>query len=381
MKKIILFALLLCLFSPVIFAEESQPGTAGTAGATALPDISLVGNILGGIAQQPDGPYGVIPNANRLSLGTSEVEAVIAGYIYPQASVSTVLSFDSSGVNIEEAFADFLSVLNSFSLKVGKMKAEFGKINILHSHVWPYTDAPLVIQNFFGDSLTGEGISLGYVLPLPVFVKSETGIYDAVDTNSEFVLDQELFTERLSISFDPTDESELELGASGALTKGPYGPGTNDISGSGEELQIGKDDVRIAGADLTLKIWTGTYSRFMLQAEAIYMNRDIAGTIEQGPSGNETVGEEEATSLDRWGSYAYAGYSFSKYLDIGGRYDWAENADIQINKLSKISAIVTERLTEGSFFREEYGYIPEEKSNELLLQFVFGIGPHTHPLQ
>jgi len=381
MKKTILFALLLCLFSTVIFAEESQPASAGTAGATALPDISLVGNILGGIAQQPDGPYGVIPNADRLSLGTSEVEAVIAGYIYPQASVSTVLSFDSSGVNIEEAFVNFLSVLNSFSLKVGKMKVEFGKINILHSHVWPYTDAPLVIQNFFGDSLTGEGASLGYILPLPVFVKSETGVYDAVDTNDEFVLNQEMFTERLSASFALNDISELELGASGVLTKGPYGLGSNDIFGNSEELQIGQDDVRMAGADLTLKIWTGTYSKFMLQSEAIYLKRDIAGTIEQNPSDIGSLGEEKAVSLDRWGSYAYAGYSFNKYFDLGARYDWAENADIQINKLSKISAMVTERLTEGTFFREEYGYVPEEKSNEVMLQMVFGIGPHTHPLQ
>jgi hypothetical protein len=52
-----------------------------------------------------------------------------------------------------------------------------------------------------------------------------------------------------------------------------------------------------------------------------------------------------------------------------------------MSKESKISGIFTYRMSEATFARVQYGYTPENKSSEVLLQFVYGLGPHTHPLQ
>jgi hypothetical protein len=91
--------------------------------------------------------------------------------------------------------------------------------------------------------------------------------------------------------------------------------------------------------------------------------------------------EQLSGSFERWGAYAYAGYAFNRFMDIGSRYDWSENAVQQLSKESKISAIFTYRMSEATFARIQYGYTPENKSNEVMLQFVYGLGPHTHPLQ
>jgi hypothetical protein len=350
MRKKLLYLLLFYLFASFLFAEDAQVAGA-KVGPIALPDISLIGNIVGDWNQ----------NTNKVTFGMDELEMVIAGYIYPQIKADSVLSMSSNGLEIEEAYADFLSLFDIMSLRIGKEKVEFGKINKLHSHVWPYADVPLVINNFLAGSLSENGASIGVVLPLPIFVKSETGLYNVepgVDGGSgTLALAQELYTERLSASFDPTDSSELEIASSGAISKGADYLASTDRPAS-------KDDVRLAGVDLTLKVWPVNYSRFLLQSEVMYMRR-----------------EQITGAFERWGMYAYAGYTFNKFVDLGTRYDWSENAVKQMDKQSKISGIFTYRMSEATFARLQYGYTPENKSNEVLLQFVYGIGPHTHPLQ
>ena len=134
------------------------------------------------------------------------------------------------------------------SLRIGKEKIEFGKINKIHSHVWPYADTPLIINNFLAGSLSENGASVGFELPLPIFVKSETGLYNVepgVDSGpGTLALSQELYTERLSASLDPNDSSELEAGASGALSKGAEYPVSRDDV---EARRSGPDPQDMAG--------------------------------------------------------------------------------------------------------------------------------------
>jgi hypothetical protein len=344
LKNKLLCLLLFCFFTSFLYADDTLSAGA-KVGPIALPDISVIGNILGDWNQ----------DTNKVNFGMDELEMVIAGYIYPQIKADAVLSFSQNGVEIEEAYADFLSLFDAFSLRAGKMKIEFGKINKLHSHVWPFADTPLIINNFLAGSLSENGASVGIVFPFPIFVKSETGLYNVVpgvDSGpGTLALSQELYSERISASFDPDDDSELEIAFSGAISKG-------------SDYPVSKDDVMLAGADMTLKIWPVNYSRFLLQSEAMYMKRTLI-----------------TGDFERWGAYTYAGYTFNKFIDLGIRYDWSENAISQLSKESKLSGIFTYRMSEATFARLQYGYTPEKKSNEVLVQFVYGIGPHTHPLQ
>ena len=56
-------------------------------------------------------------------------------------------SFGEEGVEVEEGYITFPTLPGGLLMKVGKMRAAFGKVNTLHTHVLPWTDRPLVTEN------------------------------------------------------------------------------------------------------------------------------------------------------------------------------------------------------------------------------------------
>src|SRR4029079_10784168 len=54
-------------------------------------------------------------------------------------------------------------------VKIGKFKAQFGKINTLHLHVLPWPDEPLPMINLLGgeDGWSDSGLSVAKLIPLP----------------------------------------------------------------------------------------------------------------------------------------------------------------------------------------------------------------------
>ncbi len=54
-----------------------------------------------------------------------------------------------------KATSRFQLIPGGLLVRVGKMRAAFGKVNTLHNHVLPWTDRPLVTTNLVGGE---EGI-------------------------------------------------------------------------------------------------------------------------------------------------------------------------------------------------------------------------------
>src|SRR5262249_8117069 len=63
----------------------------------------------------------------------------------------------------------FTSLPAGLLLKVGKMRAEFGKVNTIHNHALPFIDRPLATNNLVGgeDGIDDAGLSLSRFLPAP----------------------------------------------------------------------------------------------------------------------------------------------------------------------------------------------------------------------
>ena len=78
MRKTIVLIILLIIIALPVFSDD----TGAKVGPIALPDISLIGNIIGDWNQ----------DTNRVTFGMDELEMVIAGYIYPQIKADAVLS-------------------------------------------------------------------------------------------------------------------------------------------------------------------------------------------------------------------------------------------------------------------------------------------------
>ena len=103
------------------------------------------------------------------SLEMHESEVGFQEVIDPYARADFFITFGEQGVDLEEGYLTFTSLPAGLQLKVGKMRAAFGKVNTLHNHVLPWTDRPLVTQNLVGgeDGIDDAGLSLSRILPSP----------------------------------------------------------------------------------------------------------------------------------------------------------------------------------------------------------------------
>ena len=135
------------------------PQTPGLGGATSNakllnPDISLIGDFIGSAGHNKVAP--------SRSLELHESELGIQAIIDPYARADVFISFGEEGVEVEEGYLTFTSLPAGLLLKVGKLRAEFGKMNTLHNHALATIDRPLVTNNLVGgeDGINDAGFSL-----------------------------------------------------------------------------------------------------------------------------------------------------------------------------------------------------------------------------
>ncbi|MBN1130067.1 MAG: hypothetical protein JXA71_13835 [Chitinispirillaceae bacterium] len=329
--------------------------------ATNLPDISVLGDLTAQTSTDED-----YPGRNQVTL--REIELAFQGYLYPEIRADIFLAMHRHEGAFEpevcEASVSFLRLFfDGLGMQAGKVHIDFGKLNKIHQHERPFMDQPLVLTDFFGPhGLAGEGAVVNYLLPLPFFLRIDGGVWwipghahdHAEEEDGEpsaFGLAGKVYTARLWSGFSLGDRTELEIGASGA-------------SGNGSHFLEHQDDVMIGGADLTLRFLPRSHRRIIWQTELFFLNRQV-------PVG----------TLKRLGAYSYLGVQFNRYWDAGVRYDLAENAFPEKAQTSLASAFGSYRFTETTRLRAQYGFDHETSVHHGAVQIVFGIGPHSHPLQ
>ena len=134
---------------PVPAAPDAATPAAPLANAKVFnPDMSVIGNFVG-VAGKND-------HSDQPPFGLSEVEAAFQAVVDPYARADFFLAASPEGLEVEEGFVTFNTLPAGLLLKAGKMRAEFGKVNRLHTHRMPWVDRPLVTQNLVGGE---EGIS------------------------------------------------------------------------------------------------------------------------------------------------------------------------------------------------------------------------------
>ena len=75
-------------------------------------------------------------------------------------------------------FLSSFKPITVLSGEIGKIHVNFGRLNRIHTHHRPMVDQPPAITNFLGEhGLVGQGGTLVYLLPLPVFVQIEGGAW------------------------------------------------------------------------------------------------------------------------------------------------------------------------------------------------------------
>jgi hypothetical protein len=157
-------------------AAQSSVALGGAGGAAAKvlnPDIAVIGDFLGAAGNGAGRP--------TPSLEMHESEVAFQAILDPYARADFFISFGEHGVDLEEGYLTFPALPGHLELRVGKMRAAFGKVNTLHNHVLPWTDRPLVTTNLVGgeDGINDAGLAVSRIFQGPgqVFLEGTAEIF------------------------------------------------------------------------------------------------------------------------------------------------------------------------------------------------------------
>lgn len=348
--------------SAVVTPVTQAPQTPGLGGATSNakllnPDISLIGDFIGTAGHNRVAP------SRALELHESELG--IQAIIDPYARADVFISFGEEGVNVEEGYLTFTSLPAGLLLKVGKMRAEFGKVNTIHNHALSFIDRPLVSNNLVGgeDGINDAGFSLSRFLQGPKnwFLQGTAQVFrgDSSDVFTSNRRQDVSVVGHLRAYKDLTDSTNLDLGAS-------YARGHNEI-GSRFLTNLYSADATLRWKPLSRAI----YKSVLFRNEFVWSARD-----QLSPTNS-------FQTQHAFGLYSSVDYRVNRRWTVGGRFDRSGHATDARLTDTGFSTLLTYWPSEFSQIRSQYRftrYGQGGNANELLFQFLFVLGAHgAHP--
>jgi hypothetical protein len=358
---------------PTPAVPGAVPGAAPIARiapATLTPDIAVIGNNVGRF-------FSVRGDSARNRLQLGEFEIALEQPVYTGIRFKAQLAGGADegfGIDAEEAYVTLTRVGKlPFGGLLGRKRLNFGKVNPIHPHARPYADQPAAVKNLVGtEALFGNGASINYLFPFKdLFANLELGLFDTSPA-------EEGITNSAG-NFYPTG-----LGVTGNLPMARFW--LSKAMGKAGELEIGAshvfgkaeigDNISLTGADFTYRQFPGTFKRLQLQAEVFWHHRKDRA----GGTGGHT----------RSGYYVLLTYRPDQYKEYGFRFDNAKFPWPLEGREQSYSLIWSDRLTEATLLRLQYKYgdrindffLPARRGySEFYIQFIWGAGTHTHPLQ
>ena len=345
-------------------APQATLGGLGGGAAKALnPDIAVIGDFLGAAG---NGAGHGTP-----ALEMHESELALQAILDPYARADFFISFGEHGVDLEEGYVTFPALPGHVELRVGKMRAAFGKVNTLHNHVLPWTDRPLVTNDLVGgeDGIDDAGLSLTRIFagPKGTFLEGTAQIFrgDSDNLFRAYRRSDVSTVEHFRAYRDITESTNLDIGASYSRGHSVINPNVVD---------------QLYGVDATVRwkpLRRAIYHSFLGRSEFIWSRFDQPNPIFQRRNLITTP----------FGYYVSGDYQFARRWFIGGRFDRSERLN-NTNTAALLqdtggSLVLTYWPSEFSQIRGQLrhtSYGEHLMANEFLFQFQFSIGAHgAHP--
>jgi len=363
----------------VLFEGSSYGQTTVNPDISVIPRFRILTNDREKLAQgkrefgQPD-------------LQFEELELAVQSYLNPFAKADVILTLpgpdiESNKLGIEELYASVVRGLPlDMNIRFGKYRAEFGKLNMVHPHAWPFVTQPLMQERFLGEEgLNDLGISASILLPTgDVYTKltvdllrgtaigSATGIPDSTSRKPFYAN-----SARLMGFFSLTDNSDLELSVSGYT--GIHDP-------------FNRDRFWYTNVDFKYKYRPSMYTSLVVQGEYL-LNTRTAHQDRMFTQFVDSNGNPRANIVTTSGLYLYADYQFLKIYSIGTRLDWSQSPYSKDDKAEGVAIFAGYYPVEETLgVRLQYQNVRTERPagsqsiNSIILQVLFSLGPHkAHP--
>ena len=354
--------------APVPAGAEGAGGPSGTlpvygnvsaASKIFNPDIAVIGNFIGvggrnDVRREP-------------ALAMREAEASFQAIVDPYARADFFMAFGEEGVDLEEGYITFPTLPGGILMKVGKLRAAFGRVNTFHVHQLPWPDRPLVTENLIGgeEGIADAGISVARLIPNRWMFLEATGQVFRGDSGELFTSHrrQDLsYVGRLRGYQDISESTNIDVGGSYARGHNPSGALVDDPDPS-------RFRTTLFGVDATLRwrpLRRSIYRSFVARSELVWNRREQ-------PDGRQ----------DGAGFYVSGDYQFARRWFAGARLDRSDRADAAALRDKGGSVLLTYWPSEYSQLRGQYRrttYADGPTANEFLFQLQFSIGAHgAHP--
>lgn len=349
-------------------ATAQDAATAATGISRAFnPAVSANGLFIGAYSSRGDGdghahdegaPEGADEHAHEHAHGAStesglrvqEVELQLTSFVDSYLKADLILAVPGGeGAELEEGFVTTQGLPYGLTLKVGRFYADVGRHNRLHTHQFPFVDAPLVSEQLLGGhGLSEDGLSLSWLVPLPWYAEVSTQVLDGDNELFASPDDEDLLYLVGGRSFwDLGEAATIELGASGAAGTNAHGEGSS-----------------LAGIDLTLKWRPPRQSRdrgLVWQSEYLLARR-----------------KHDDETHERGGFYSHLQYQLSRSWWIQGRWDVVGLPRGEERRDWRVSSLLAYTASEFSSLRLQYSraHLDGDADHQVYLQLNFTIGSH-----
>jgi len=348
------------VYEPDAAAAQGSGGSSSMFSNLANPAIGMNALFTGQAAPTQNKAYG---------LGFDEAEISLLAVVDPYWTFSSNIVFLPEGsVDPEEIWARSLSI-PSVQLKLGKLRGTFGKHGLLHTHAFPFIQAPIIMSNSIGEEgFKDPGVEAAWLTPLPWYAELTGGVYEAVGPDADHPLDlgstrhdNVPFLGHFKNLLDVSDATTLEIGASVLQGRGTDG----HVHGA-------------YGGDVTFRNVPAKNSNrrgWILQSEY----------IQKGASANGAYVREQD------GGYASFQYRLSQVWWVGVRGEQAresttdfmvdEAGDPVAGTVHRASANIAWAPSEFSFIRLEYSHAKADvgvhpTDDRIAVQLSYTIGYH-----
>lgn len=390
--------------------QTAQPQTASPVVQFQTPGYPTYGVYATGQSDRFDSTinpaFGVVIDAQAswfdsdadgdgLDLSLRTLELTGQGYLDPTAWAYFVGAVEDEALNIEEAAINYIGLEGNSTFKAGRFFVDFGKQMQIHPHDLRTVDRPLVLREYLGEELGGDGLQWDHWIPVgPGAVRWSVGVFGSLLSDHEHGEEEE---EGGAEQFAPDLKDVDELHATARLT-GFFDVGDNgmiQVGGSvrsipefGFELEDSGDALtglsnQVYGLDLTYG-WTGDEGNRTVTFGGEYLinsGDNGAGVDDQGtpldPSDDTLILFDDAVS----GYYAFLDYGWNRAHSVGVQFSSAELADGAESRVDEVQVYLTKLFSEFHRLRFSVGTIDSEVDGDSLqvaLQYTGFLGAHAH---
>jgi TolA-binding protein len=337
------------------------------------------------------------PQSRGFSLPNAEIalDGAVDPYFKGFANIALKLDENNeTSIELEEAYAQTISLPANLQAKAGQFYAAFGRQNPQHPHQWAFVDDPIMLTRTFGpDGLRNIGAQLSWLAPTPFYTEAFLGVFNGQGgtafsfrnpgTPGTTGVDQVhgrattdltlrgpgdlLYVPRLASSFDLTDQQTLVVGASAAF--GPNETGYYPRS-------------QVYGMDVYWK-WKSPHA----QSGFPFVSWQTEGLYQIFNAGADPSASLTAETLRDWGFYSQVLWGFLPRWVAGLRGEYANGnhgeydaEDVYRNRRTRLSPDLTFYPSEFSKIRLQYNYdygVLFGVEHSVWLQFEFLLGAHA----